>query len=424
MDNVITEIRRKLYNAGREQEILEANTINLIASDNLTPAWRQHCRPYNGNMIQEGIVGERPFAGAEIHDELETLAAKTAKHIFGTDHAILQSHSCSQANQAVFHALLKPGDKVISLQFKAGGHLTHGMKANFSGKLYQFYYYGLNDSLKIDYSDLAILAEEVKPSLIVCGSSSYPWHYDIPLLRKIADSVSAKLMLDVSHEAGLIAGKAFKCELSVADVVTMSLDKTMRGAHGAAILCKESLAKKINRAVHPGTQSSFPIRRLTDATVALIETQTEIFREYAHRAISLSQSIAHYFNKLMPGSVPGGGTEKHYLLLETKLSLGLSGAEAENILEKVGILSNRQSLPNDASNDFKEAGGIRIGTAWISSGGYEISDAERVAEIILNTLSKKWSIAQSRAAVKEVISSCRIKDVRKIYNLVEFSGEN
>ncbi len=412
MRETLTELKSRLHAAGASQEAYERSTINLIASDNLIPAWRQHDLPYHGDMIQEGIVGYRPFAGAALHDEIENVAADVAKAVFGTDHAILQSHSCSQANQAVYHALLKPGDRVLALQFKAGGHLTHGMKGNFSGRLYDFRFFGVNEEGRIDYDAVRFLAREARPGLIVCGSSSYPWAYDVASLRGICDEVGAWLMLDVSHEGGLIAGSAFACDLRVPDVVTMSLDKTLRGAHGAAILCTAALAERLDSAVHPGTQSSFPIRRLTDSAVALLETQTEMFAEYAARAVGLARHLSSAFTAAYPGAVFGGGTDKHYLLLDSAAAFGCDGIAAERALERVGVLANRQTLPSARSSRLRDADGLRVGTAWAASAGYTLADAEKLAEIVAGVLSRRVSDAEAAAAVAGLVAVKRELDVR------------
>lgn len=407
-------LKERLYCAGAKQQAYETNSINLIASDNLVPAWRSVNRPYDGDMIQEGIVGRRPFAGARIHDEIETVANCIATTVFRMDHAILQSHSCSQANQAVYHALLEPGDVVLALEFRAGGHLTHGMKSNFSGRIYDFQFFGVDESGRIDYEDLRRRARDLHPKLLICGSSSYPWQYDVAFLREVCDEINATLMLDVSHEGGLIAGGAFACQVNLADVVTMSLDKTMRGTHGAAILCRTALARRIDSAVHPGTQSSFPIRRLTDAAAALLETQTPCFREYAARAVELGRSMSNAFSDANPGCVFGGGTDKHYFLLDTKTAFGYDGTFVEKGLERIGILTNRQSLPSATSARFADAGGVRIGTAWLASAGFTTNDATAVVEIIVNYLNGTITETEAAFSATQLAIQKRSLDIRRM----------
>jgi len=408
-------LRDELFASGTRQEDYERSVVNLIASDNAAPGWRAHSLPYPGDMIQEGIAGKRPFAGAAIHDELELLAGEIACKVFGVDHAILQSHSCSQANQAVYHALLRPGDRVLALRFRAGGHLTHGMRANFSGRAYEFEFYGVNEAGVIDYDALREHALRYRPKLVICGSSSYPWRYDVARLRAVCDEVGAALMLDLSHEAGLIAGGAFDCDLPQADVVTMSLDKTLRGPHGAAVLCRADLAGKLDSAVHPGTQSSFPLRRVTDAAAALLESQTAAFGEYARRCVALSRALAGHFRAVDPTAV-AGGTDKHYLLLDTKRAFGLDGQTAEVALEGVGVLSNRQSLPTNDSDRLKDAGGLRIGTAWLSSCGYDEQDAEALANVVAIAL-RGGNADKCLRAVRDLTGRDRPLDVRRATEL-------
>ncbi|MFI0191641.1 serine hydroxymethyltransferase [Streptomyces sp. NPDC017082] len=410
-------LRSELFELGARQEAYERSVINLIASDNAVPGWRARSLPYTGDMIQEGIVGKRPFAGAALHNELERVAAEIACEVFGVDHAILQSHSCSQANQAVYQGLLRPGDRVLALRFRAGGHLTHGMRANFSGRDYAFSFYGVGPDGRIDYEEARRTAKEFRPRLVICGSSSYPWSYYLPALRSLCDEVGAYLHLDLSHEAGLIAGGAFTCDLRAADVVTMSLDKTLRGPHGAALLCRAELAGRMDAAVHPGTQSSFPIRRLTDAAAALLESRTAAFAEYAGRSVALARALGRRLQEHDPRAVVGGGTDKHYLLLDTRRVFGHDGRAAEALLEDLGVLTNRQSLPHDASDRLRDAGGLRLGTAWLSSCGYTVADAEELGRLVVQAL-RGGDRGTCAAAFRELTGRDRPGDVRAMAELL------
>jgi glycine hydroxymethyltransferase len=375
----------ELRELGARQWAYEHEVVNLIASDNALPAELTANPVYPGHMIQEGLAGRRPFAGARLHDEIEQLAERLACAIFGADAANLQPHSCSQANQAAYHALLEPGDPVLSLNFQAGGHLTHGLRINFSGRIYRFHNYGLGADERIDYDRLEELAEAVRPRLIVCGSSSYPRLFDAERLRAAADGVGALLMFDLSHEAGLIAGGAIPNPVPLADVATMSLDKTLRGPFGAVILANGAVAADIGRAVHPGTQSSFSVRRLADSAHALALTQTDRFTRYARGVIENARSMAARFQEAGARLVTGG-TDKHYLVLDVRQAFGLSGQTAEEALEAIGVLASRQSLPEDASARGSEAGGLRLGAAWATSRGYDAGDFEEIALIVLATL--------------------------------------
>ena len=384
--------------------------INLIASDNAYPRAAAESPPYNGHMIQEGLRRNRPFAGARLHDEIEELAEAVACDTFAAEAANLQPHSCSQANQAVYHALLAPGDAVLALQFRAGGHLTHGLGINFSGRQYHFSFYGTRPDGRIDYDEVRDLARAKRPKLIVCGSSSYPRLIDATALREIADETGARLMFDLSHEAGLIAGRAIDNPVPFADVTTMSLDKTLRGPFGGMVLCRHDLAGAINRAVHPGTQSSFPIRKLTDAANALLLTQTPAFHEYAVRVVRNAKTLEQLFHV---HAVPllTNGTDKHYVVADVRTAFNLSGADAERCLEDIGILTSRQSMPTDASNRGSAAGGLRLGTAWVSSRGYMPGDLRRVAEVVISALTCSVPKEECRHRVLELVRSNRVNDV-------------
>ena len=376
----------ELQQYGAQLTGYECKVINLIASDNAVPRKVSNHPPYQGYMIQEGLLERRPFAGADLHDKIETIAARAACQVFQADHANLQPHSCSQANQAVYHAILTPGDSVLALGFKAGGHLTHGLKLNFSGRAYNFEFYGTADNGLIDYDNAAHLAKKISPKLIICGSSAYPRLFDAERLRSITDSVGARLMFDLSHEAGLIAAGVIPNPIPLADVATMSLDKTLRGPFGGTILCRQDLASAIDKAVHPGTQSSFSVRKIADAANALILTQEENFREYAQHVLINAKQLANSFAKY-PGILLTGGTDKHYVVLNVMKAFGINGAMAEQRLEKIGILSSRQTLPSDTSPKMAEANGLRLGTAWATSRGYRALDFKEIVEIICDTLS-------------------------------------
>ncbi|HTV20020.1 MAG TPA: serine hydroxymethyltransferase [Polyangiaceae bacterium] len=379
-----SQVVDELFELGRRVRKSELDTINLIASDNAMPAVVSRRPVYDGHIIQEGLVGRRPFAGAAAHDALEAKAVEIACRVFGVEHANVQPHSCSQANQAVYHAILRPGDAVLALGFRAGGHLTHGLSSNFSGRHYRFLHFGAAGDERLDYVAARRLAEEAKPKLIVCGSSSYPRLFDAAELRRIADGVGARLMFDLSHEAGLIAGGALPNIVPIADAATMSTDKTLRGPFGGVILCRRELAAAVDKAVHPGTQSSFPIRKVATTAHCLALTQTPEFRRYAAQVLRNARQLASAF---APGSLFTGGTDKHYIVVNVRQAFGIDGATAEQRLERVGVLSSRQTVPSDSSSKMAEASGLRLGLAWLTSRGYAEGDVASVAEIILAALS-------------------------------------
>jgi len=407
------ELLADLRECGQELTVFENSVINLIASDNAFPDDLVNNAPYKGHMLQEGLLGKRPFAGADLHDRIETIAAAAACKVFGAEHANIQPHSCSQANQIAYHALLSKGDAVLALGFKAGGHLTHGLKSNFSGRAYNFTFYGTGQNGLIDYDRAAELAEQVKPKLVICGSSAYPRLFDAQRLRDIADSVNARLMFDLSHEAGLIAGKVIPNPVPLADVATMSLDKTLRGPFGGTILCRQELAAAVDKAVHPGTQSSFPVRKIADAANALILTQSSAFRDYAQNVLTNAKALEHGFAHL-PNSMLTGGTDKHYVVLDVKTAFGINGVEAEERLEKIGILSSRQTLPTDISSRTADTSGLRLGTAWATSRGYRSADFQNITQIICATLGSSEDqpdYADLNKRVGMLVSQSRRNDV-------------
>jgi glycine hydroxymethyltransferase len=405
------DVLSNLFDIGNQMINYEYSVINLIASDNAFPKYVANNPVYTGYIIQEGLVGKRPFAGAKLHDIIEKTANDIACKVFEAEHANLQPHSCSQANQAVYHALLSTGDTVLSLDFQSGGHLTHGLKYNFSGRHYNFYNYGVTESGKIDYDEAQKIALEKKPKLIVCGSSSYPRLFDASRLREIADSVNAKLMFDLSHEAGLIAGGSIPNIVNIGDVVTMSSDKTLRGPFGGIILCKKELAKSVDKAVHPGTQSSFSIRKIANTAQSLVMTQLSDFRKYAHDVLGNAKVFEQAFQS---DFIFTKGTDKHYIVLNVKDSFGLTGTEAEERLEQIGILSNRQSIPTDTSRKMSDASGIRLGTVWATSRGYGVSDFKEISKIINEALSgrdEEKKLSNLRNRVKALTSKIRSNDV-------------
>ncbi|AZF21181.1 serine hydroxymethyltransferase [Pseudomonas sp. R3-52-08] len=412
--NDVRILYQEMISAIKKQNDYEYTFIDLIASDNAKPRRKTTGALYlEGEMVQEGIVNRRPYAGALYHDEIEIIANKLACTIFGAEYANLQPHSCSQANQAVYFGLLENGDRILSLDFKSGGHLTHGRKSNFSGRLYDFYYYGTTDVGNIDYDNLLSIALDIKPHLLLCGSSAYPRNYDYQKLRAIADKVGAYLMCDIAHEAGLISVGALENPVPIADVVTMSLDKTMRGVSSAIILCKSYLSSKIDKGVHPGTQSSFPIRRLADTASTLLATQSEEFRLYAFQTLKNAKVLERVL--LNRGiKIVTGGTDKHLLVLDLERTNRMKGARAEKLLEEIGLLTNRQMVPLDTTNKFDDAGGLRLGTAWATSRGYDEIDFEVLANIIADVLlcgDDFGMIESAKSRVGELLGQYRINDV-------------
>lgn len=383
-DNVemFERMERELVAAAQHQDAYDLSTINLIAPATPTPARYVDDIPLRHNAIAEGLLGKRPYAGAEGFNRIETVAAAAACLVFDADHANVQPHSVSQANQAVYQALLNSGDQVLAMKFDAGGHLTHGHAKNFSGQLYDFDFYGIDEHGVLDYDELDRKSHALNPKLIVCGASSYPRDYEYGQIREIAQDVGAYVLADLSHPAGLIAARRANMPFPDCDVVTLTPDKTLLGPHGGIILCKEELKDRIDAAVHPGVQSSVPLRRLFGTAQCLIDSQRPGFSEYVDRILSNMRSFEDVF-KSYPGLMVTGGSSNHLMVLDTYNTFGLTGQAAEALLEEVGILTNRQVIPGEKNKPYI-ASGIRLGTAWISARGYSSAESRTIAQSILD----------------------------------------
>lgn len=360
--------------------------IELIASENYVS---EAVLTANGsiftNKYAEGYPHKRYYGGCAYIDEVESLGIELAKEIFGCDHANLQPHSGSQANQAVYQALLNPGDKVLAMDLNAGGHLTHGSKVNFSGKTYHFAFYGVDQKTEmLDYDLIARQAREFQPKLIVTGASAYSRKIDFAKFKEIADEVGAKLMVDMAHIAGLVATGMHQNPVPYADVVTTTTHKTLRGARGGMILCKQEYAKKIDSAVFPGTQGG-PLENLIAGKVqALCEVQTPEFKLYGQQIVKNAQALAQALEqngiKLLTN-----GTDNHLINFDVKKTFNLTGREAEKILESIGIVTNKELLPFDKETPYNTSG-LRIGTPAMTTRGFKEPEFIAVGEIIAQAL--------------------------------------
>jgi len=376
-------LQQGLVEAAEIQNAYDLNTTNLIAPASPTRL-RYINIPLKYADIAEGLLGNRPYAGAEGFNRIEKIAADVACDLFGAEHANVQPHSVSQANQAVYQGLLENGDNVLGMKFEDGGHLTHGMKKNFSGRFFNFNFYGVGNDGLIDYDSLEKQAMEFKPKMIVCGASSYPRAIDFERLSDISKKSGAYLMADLSHPAGLIVGGKFPQPFPCCDIVTLTLDKTMLGPHGGIILSKDFLKERIDKAVHPGVQSSIPLRRIYEMAQCLIDSKGPWFQDYIGRVIDNIKIFESVFGKY-PGLMVTGGSDTHLMVLNTLETLGITGKAAEELLEDMGILTNRQVVPGETQKPYV-ASGIRLGTSWITARGYNREEAKAVAEIILTNL--------------------------------------
>ncbi len=379
------DLQKDLIKSAEMQDRYDLETINLIAPASPTPLKYFYNLPLKHNAIAEGLLENRPYAGVEGFNRIERVAVEAACRLFEAEHANVQPHSVSQANQAVYQAFLDCGDRALAMRFDAGGHLTHGMSRNFSGIFYDFDFYSVNKEGWLDYEEIERKAKEFKPKLIVCGASSYPRIIEFNKLAKISRKVGAYLMADLSHPAGLVIANRFPRPFPYCDVVTLTLDKTMLGPHGGIILCKRELSRKIDKAVHPGVQSSVPLRRIYQMAQCLIDCSFPWFDDYIDRVIKNIKVFERKFNKYT-GLVITGGTDTHLMVLNTYRVFGLTGKEAEELLEGLGILTNRQVVPGETLKPYI-ASGIRLGTSWITARGYSEEETGLIADIILQNLA-------------------------------------
>ena len=371
---------------GREEQRQEG-TIELIASENIVS---KEVAAAQGSVLTnkyaEGYPGKRYYGGCQFIDQVEQLAIDHAKELFGAAYANVQPHSGSQANMAVYQALLKPGDTILGMGMDAGGHLTHGSKVNFSGKLYHTYGYELSpETEELDYDAIMAQAKEIQPQLIVAGASAYSQIIDWDKFRQIADEVGAYLMVDMAHIAGLVATGYHPNPVPVADVVTTTTHKTLRGPRGGMILSKsEELGKKFNSAVFPGTQGGPLEHVIAGKAQAFYEDLQPAFKNYIGQVVKNAAAMAEVFNESETIRVVTGGTANHLLVLDLTKT-GLTGKDAQALLDSVMITTNKEAIPNDQRSPFVTSG-LRVGTPAITSRGFKEDDAKQVASLIIKAL--------------------------------------
>src|SRR3989338_985311 len=407
-------LRRELVKAAKMQDRYDSETINLIAPASPTPLKYFYDLPLRHNIIAEGLLEHRPYAGVEGFNRIEQIAAESACTMFCAEHANVQPRSVSQANQAVYQALLENGDNVLAMRFEDGGHLTHGMRRNFSGRFFNFDFYGVDREGFLDYEEVEEKARIFKPKLIVCGASSYPRAIDFERLGIISARADSYLMADISHPAGLIVADRFPQPFPYCDVITLTLDKTMLGPHGGIVLCKGELAKKIDRGVHPGVQSSVPLRRLYQMAQCLIDASTPWFRNYIDRVIKNMKVFEEEF-KEYPDLVVTGGSDTHLMVLNTHRTFGLTGRDAEKLLGDSDNLTNRQVVPGERLKPY-QASGIRLGTSWITARGYTEDETRYIANIILENFRDSTNIALQKESKKGVKKMLKVKRRDDVWN--------
>ena len=363
----------------------QQHNIELIASENIvSPAVLLAAGGVLTNKYAEGYPGKRYYGGCQCVDIVEEIARERAKQLFGAEHANVQPHSGANANLATFFALLQPGDTVMGMNLQQGGHLSHGSPVNISGKYFNIVPYGVSDETEmIDYDEMRRIAVECKPKLIVVGASAYSRVIDFARCREIADEVGAYLMVDMAHIAGLIAAGVHPSPVPYADVVTTTTHKTLRGPRGGMILCREALAKQIDKAVFPGTQGGPLMHIIAAKAVALGEALTDEFRAYQQQVVKNAAALC---KALMDKglSIVSGGTDNHLMLLKL-LDTGVTGKELEHRLDEVHITANKNTIPNDPQSPFVTSG-VRLGTPAVTTRGFGEAEMALIAGWIYDTV--------------------------------------
>lgn len=375
--------------------------IELIASENFTSrAVMQAQGSCLTNKYAEGYPGRRWYGGCEFVDVVETLTIQRAKELFGADHANVQPHSGSQANMAVYFSVLQPGDRILTMDLAHGGHLTHGHKANFSGKLYEVHHYGVSPETEmIDYDGLQRQAAEVKPKMITAGASAYPRTIDFARMREIADSVGAYLFVDMAHIAGLVAGGVHPSPIPHAHFVTTTTHKSLRGPRAGLILCREEFAKKVDSQVFPGVQGGPLMHVIAAKAVCLHEALKPEFKAYAAQVVSNAKALAARLS-MLGYRIVSGGTDNHVMLVDLRPK-GINGVEAQTTLDKAAITVNKNAIPFD-TEPITKTGGIRIGTPAMTTRGLGEEDMMEVADFINTALESRHDEAALAALRKKV----------------------
>ncbi|AJK51095.1 serine hydroxymethyltransferase [Mycoplasma capricolum] len=400
-----TKINSKIRESLNKELKRQQSHIELIASENYVS---QAVLELNGSVLTnkyaEGYPGKRYYGGCEFIDEIESLGIQTAKELFHAEHANIQPHSGSQANDAAYKALLEPKDRVVAMSLDAGGHLTHGYPINFSGYTYDFRFYGVNkDTEQLDYQEIEQIVLEHKPKLIVAGASAYSRIIDFKKFKEIADKVGAYLMVDMAHIAGLVAAGVHPNPMEYADIVTTTTHKTLRGARGGLILCKQEFAKKVDSAVFPGSQGGPLENLIAGKTQALLEASTDEFKEYGKQIVKNTKALANVLQENGLRLV-AGGSDNHLINVDIKSTLQITGKKAEKILESIGIICNKNMIPFDTEKPFYTSG-IRLGTPAMTTRGFKEEEFKQVGLIIVSAL-KDQSEENLEKLAKQVVSLC------------------
>ena len=391
----------RLHKSIEEENKRQNEHIELIASENfVSKAVLDVTGSILTNKYAEGYPGKRYYGGCDYVDEVEELAKEYACKLFNAEHANVQPHSGSSANMAVIMAVLNQGDRILGMDLSAGGHLTHGYKLSFSGRLYESYSYGVDKKTEtINYDEVLKIAKEVKPKLIIAGASAYPREIDFKKFREIADEVGAFLMVDMAHIAGLVAAGVHMSPIPYADFVTSTTHKTLRGPRGGLILCKEQYAKSIDSMVFPGVQGGPLMHIIAGKAQCFFEDLQDDFKEYIKQVINNCKALGGSL-KEEGFRLVSGGSDNHLLLVDTKV-LGITGKQAEDILSKVNITCNKNSIPFDEEKPAITSG-IRLGTPAMTTKGFNEDDFRKVGKLIASAL-KDQSETNLERIKKEVV---------------------
>ena len=384
LDQVDPDIANLIRNEYRRQ----SETLELIASENLTsPAILEALGTLLTNKYAEGYPGRRYYGGTgEVIDKIESLAVERAQKLFGADYVNVQPHSGSQANAAVYMAVCQPGDRVMGMDLSAGGHLTHGSPANFSGKLYEIHSYGVaRDNETIDYDAMQKMAEEVRPKMILGGFSAYSRIVDWKRMREIADSVDATFFVDMAHVAGLVAGGVYPSPIPYADITTTTTQKTLRGAWGAIILCKADRQKAIDSAVFPGIQGGPLMHAIAAKAVCFHEALQPEFKVYAKQVVANAKALSMQLMKRGLRLV-SGGTDNHLMLIDLRPQKR-TGKQVQDIADTVGITLNRNSIPYDEASKFNPSG-VRVGTPLVTTRGMKEQEMVVIADCLADLIER------------------------------------
>ena len=383
----------------------QRDKLEMIASENfVSQAVMEAQGSVLTNKYAEGYPGKRYYGGCENVDVIETLAIERAKRLFGAEHANVQPHSGSQANFGVYFALLQPGDTIVGMNLSHGGHLTHGSPVNVSGTYFNVVPYGVDaETQQIDYDEFRKIVLEAKPKLIIAGGSAYSRQIDFKKIAEVAHEVDAIFMVDMAHFAGLVAAGLHPNPVEYADIVTTTTHKTLRGPRGGLILCKEKYAKAIDKSIFPGIQGGPLMHVIAAKAVALGEALQPEFKVYAQQIIDNAKALAAALQD-KGLTIVSGGTDTHVMLVDVR-STGLTGKEAEHLLDEVGITCNKNTIPFDPASPFVTSG-IRLGTPALTTRGLQVKDMEEIADIIAAVLKNPEDKAVHEEASKRVAALC------------------